>query len=81
MSLGETDNGREDPIARVLILYKRGRTELFFSFSYLSFFPCQYNLMHYRLPITYNHHKISLPNYDEHHERRSACLISISKNM
>ena len=44
MSPGETDNGREDPIARVLILYKKGRTELFFSFSYLSFFPCQYNL-------------------------------------
>ena len=46
MSPGEIDNGREDPIARVLILYKKGEQNFFF-FSYLSFFPFQYNLMHY----------------------------------
>ena len=72
MSPGEIDNGVEDPTARILILYKKEEQNFFF-FSYLSFFPFQYNL----LPITHNHHKISLPNYDEHHERLSACLISI----
>ena len=46
MSPGEIDNGREDPIARVLILYKKGEQNFFF-FSYLSFFLFQYNLMHY----------------------------------
>ena len=46
MSPGETGNGGEDPIARVLILYKKGEQNFFF-FSYLSFFPFQYNLMHY----------------------------------
>ena len=30
-----------------LFCIKKGITELFFSFSYLSFFPCQHNLMHY----------------------------------
>ena len=42
----EIGNGGEDPIARVVILYKKGEQNCFF-FSYLSFFPFQYNLMHY----------------------------------
>ena len=46
MSPERIDNGREDPIARTLILYKKGEQNLF-SFSYLSFIPFLYNLMHY----------------------------------
>ena len=31
-----------------LFCIKKGRTKLVLFFSYLSFFPCQYNLMPYR---------------------------------
>ena len=31
-----------------LFCIKEGEQNFFFSFSYLSLFPCQYNLMHYR---------------------------------
>ena len=62
-----------------LFCIKEGEQNFFFSFSYLSFFPCQYNLMHYRY---YQLRTITIKlvcqtMMNEHHERRSACLISI----
>ena len=38
--------GKTRLLVYLFCIKKKGRTEL--SFSYLSFFPCQYNLMHYR---------------------------------
>ena len=60
-----------------LFCIKEGEQNFVFLFlTFRSFLVSKINALPV-LPITHNHHKISLPNYDERHERRSACLISI----